>query len=249
VRRRRRLPAAAAALNIPDKRSGDRGASQRVDRSSRAGSHPCGSLHGHRLARRGTLGRWSVRRSLPCAGRRSQYLGEVPTLMNLPMHDGSRQFGSLPQKVLWHGVRDHVARLRGAAVTKLLCDDVTEAWVDFSCGGHAFTINDQFGEYCSSSTTQPAPTRSSSQCWGTSAASFAETPEARLSLRGSGGPSLRVFPYSSALPVAAGAWEIGRVRAVARDALDAHVGPRSVTWGSPRDASSWRNALLRRGCG
>lgn len=67
--------------------------------------------------------------------------------MNLPMHDGSRQFGSLPQKVLWHGVRDHVARLRGAAVTKFLCDDVTEAWVDFSYGGHAFTINDQFGEY------------------------------------------------------------------------------------------------------
>jgi hypothetical protein len=28
-----------------------------------------------------------------------------------------------------------------------------------------------------------------------------------------------------------------------------HVGPRPVTRGSPRDASSWRNALLRRGGG
>ena len=37
--------------------------------------------------------------------------------------------------------------------------------------------------------------------------------------------------------------------AAARREAAAHVGPRSVTRGSSRDASSWRNALLRRGRG
>jgi hypothetical protein len=63
------------------------------------------------------------------------------------MHDGSRQFGSLPQNLLWHPVRDHVQNLPGAALTEFVCDDVTEAWIDFTYEGHAFTINDQFGEY------------------------------------------------------------------------------------------------------
>ena len=28
-----------------------------------------------------------------------------------------------------------------------MCDGVTEAWIDFTFEGHAFTVNDQFGEY------------------------------------------------------------------------------------------------------
>lgn len=68
-------------------------------------------------------------------------------LLDFPLHDGARQFGELPQRVDWYAVRDHVLRLPGARLTEFLCDGVTEAWIDFAYEGHAFTINDQFGEY------------------------------------------------------------------------------------------------------
>ena len=68
-------------------------------------------------------------------------------LYNLIMHDGSRHFGDLPQTALWYDVRDHVARLAGATLTGFVTDDVTEAWIDFTYRGHAFSINDQFGDY------------------------------------------------------------------------------------------------------
>lgn len=68
-------------------------------------------------------------------------------LINLIMHDGSRHFGDLPQTALWYAVRDHVVRLPGAALTGFVTDDVTEAWIDFTYRGHAFSINDQFGDY------------------------------------------------------------------------------------------------------
>jgi hypothetical protein len=71
----------------------------------------------------------------------------MAAVLNLLMHDGSRQFGELPQRVGWYAVRDHVLRLPGASLTGFLCDGVTEAWIDFAFAGHAFTINDQFGEY------------------------------------------------------------------------------------------------------
>ena len=68
-------------------------------------------------------------------------------LINLIMHDGSRHFGDLPQTRLWYAVRDHVARLPGVVLTGFVTDDVTEAWIDFTYQGHAFSINDQFGDY------------------------------------------------------------------------------------------------------
>ena len=63
------------------------------------------------------------------------------------MHDGSRCFAALPQRVLWYEVRDHVARLEGASLTAFVCDGITEAWIDFDYEGYSFSINDQFGEY------------------------------------------------------------------------------------------------------
>jgi len=68
-------------------------------------------------------------------------------LINLIMHDGSLHFGDLPQTMLWYAVRDHVARLPGAALTGFVADDVTEAWIDFTYRGHTFSINDQLGDY------------------------------------------------------------------------------------------------------
>ena len=68
-------------------------------------------------------------------------------LFNFIMHDGSRHFGDLPQTALWYAVRDHVAHLPGAMLTGFVTDDVTEAWIDFTYHGYAFSINDQFGNY------------------------------------------------------------------------------------------------------
>ena len=32
-------------------------------------------------------------------------------------------------------------------VSLAFTDGITEAWIDFTCAGYEFTINDQFGEY------------------------------------------------------------------------------------------------------
>ncbi len=68
-------------------------------------------------------------------------------LLNLTTNDGSRQFGELPQAVLWHELCDHIENLNGATVTDFITDNVTEAWIDFSYRGYLFSINDQFGDY------------------------------------------------------------------------------------------------------
>jgi hypothetical protein len=71
----------------------------------------------------------------------------VTHLLDLRMNDGSRLFVTLPQSIPWHGIRDHVAEMRGAELIGFLCDDVTEAWIDFRYHDHRFTVNDQLGEY------------------------------------------------------------------------------------------------------
>lgn len=68
-------------------------------------------------------------------------------LINIRTHDGSRHFLALQLPRDWYGVRDHVERLNSAMLTGFLCDDITEAWIDFEYQRHNFTINDQFGEY------------------------------------------------------------------------------------------------------
>lgn len=68
-------------------------------------------------------------------------------LLNVIMNDGSRQFGELPQTVLWHELRDHIERLDDAVVTDFITDNITEAWIDFSYHGCRFSVNDQFGDY------------------------------------------------------------------------------------------------------
>jgi hypothetical protein len=68
-------------------------------------------------------------------------------LINLIMHDGSRHFGDLPQTRMWYAIRDHVERLPGAVLTGFITDGITEAWIDFTYREHAFSINDQFGDY------------------------------------------------------------------------------------------------------
>ena len=71
---------------------------------------------------------------------------DKPSMKDI-MKDGSRHFATLPQKILWDGVKDHVSKLDGARLTAFICDNVTEAWIDFTYQGHEFSINDQYGEY------------------------------------------------------------------------------------------------------
>lgn len=69
------------------------------------------------------------------------------TLLNCPMHDGSSQFAELPEVCSWDEFRQHIARLVGATITDCITDDVTEMWLDFSFRGHAFTANNQCGDF------------------------------------------------------------------------------------------------------
>lgn len=68
-------------------------------------------------------------------------------LLNFIASDGSRQFGELPQTVLWYELRDHIEKLDGAALTDFLTDHITEAWIDFTYSGYRFTVNDRCGDY------------------------------------------------------------------------------------------------------
>lgn len=68
-------------------------------------------------------------------------------IFDFRMHDGSRNFADLPITRDWYDVRDHVRTLPGAELTGFVCDHVTEAWIDFTYRGHAFSINDQNGNY------------------------------------------------------------------------------------------------------
>jgi hypothetical protein len=79
-------------------------------------------------------------------------VGQSKRIIDMRMHDGSRHFGGLPEtydveRPQWYAVRDHVGRLEGAQLTGFVTDDVTEAWIDFRLQGHAFSLNNQHGEW------------------------------------------------------------------------------------------------------
>ena len=71
----------------------------------------------------------------------------MPEIYDMRMRDGSRHFASLPETASWHALRAHVERLEGVSDTGLITDEVTEAWVDFRYRGHAFSVNNQSGDY------------------------------------------------------------------------------------------------------
>lgn len=74
------------------------------------------------------------------------------TLLRIAMADGSRHFLELPEtydveQPEWHRLHAHARALDGATVTGFVTDDVTEAWLDFTCSGHAFSVNNQHGRW------------------------------------------------------------------------------------------------------
>lgn len=73
-------------------------------------------------------------------------------LFDLRMKDGSRHFAELPETYdvatpEWERLRDAVPSLPGARLTGFVTDEVTEAWIDFELGGHAFSLNDPQGSW------------------------------------------------------------------------------------------------------
>lgn len=68
-------------------------------------------------------------------------------LLNSSMHDGSRHFAELPETCSWDEFHTHIAQLPGVTITEYVTDNVTEMWLDFSFRSHAFTVNNQYGDF------------------------------------------------------------------------------------------------------
>ena len=71
----------------------------------------------------------------------------MPAIYDIRMHDGSRHFAALPTTRSWFRLYRHIRKLKGVSGMDILTDYVTEAWLDFSYREHAFSVNDQWGEY------------------------------------------------------------------------------------------------------
>jgi hypothetical protein len=76
----------------------------------------------------------------------------IARIYDIRMHDASRHFAGLPETYSvecpqWESLRDHVAKLEGAVLTGYATDQVTEAWIDFTYREHAFSMNNQCGEW------------------------------------------------------------------------------------------------------
>lgn len=78
-------------------------------------------------------------------------MNELPRLLDQRMADGSRHFGGFAERggdvADWRVLRAAIAALPGAVETGFVTDDVTEAWLDFTFGGHAFSLNNQMGDW------------------------------------------------------------------------------------------------------
>ncbi len=68
-------------------------------------------------------------------------------LLNVKMHDNSRNFAKLPNTIPFDELRETAGRLKEVKKTGFLTDWVTEVWLDFEFCEHQFSINNQFGDY------------------------------------------------------------------------------------------------------
>lgn len=102
-------------------------------------------------------------------------------LLDLPTHNGGRQFAALPQTTDSVTLRDHLAQLPGVKVG-LFVDSVTESWIEFALEGHEFSINDQFGEYWFFVANPDAPDKLLEQVVSHATALFGDPTEGRNQL-------------------------------------------------------------------
>jgi hypothetical protein len=62
--------------------------------------------------------------------------------------DGSRHFASLPKTCTWQAFCEHVLLLPGAQIANFVAAGVAEAWIDFTCQDHQFSVSEQGGKFC-----------------------------------------------------------------------------------------------------
>jgi len=68
-------------------------------------------------------------------------------LFDMRMRDGSRHFAALPESAGFDDLYRHIGQLPGTTITGYITDHITEMWLDFTFHGHAFSINNQCGDY------------------------------------------------------------------------------------------------------
>ncbi len=69
-------------------------------------------------------------------------------LFDVRMHDGSRHFADLPERVLPSRMRAIIARLEGAQIVSFVASvGEIEAWIEFRFRGFDFAVNNQNVEY------------------------------------------------------------------------------------------------------
>lgn len=73
-------------------------------------------------------------------------------LFDMRMHDGSRHFADVPERYdvdypEWDRLRAYLASADGVELTGFVTDNVTEAWIDFTHAGYAFSANNQHGDW------------------------------------------------------------------------------------------------------
>jgi len=67
--------------------------------------------------------------------------------VDLRLHDGSRHFISLPERVSGRELRNHIERLNGARITDAITESIMEAWIDFEYAGHSFAVYNHYAEW------------------------------------------------------------------------------------------------------
>jgi hypothetical protein len=71
-----------------------------------------------------------------------------PTIFDVRIRDGSRQFADVPERVLPSRMRMIIARLPGAEVVSFTASVAEiEAWIEFRFRGFDFAVNNQNNEF------------------------------------------------------------------------------------------------------
>jgi hypothetical protein len=72
----------------------------------------------------------------------------IPKIFDIRMHNGSRQFADVPERILPSQMRKLIAKLPGAEVVNFVASvGEIEAWIEFRFRGFDFAVNNQNREY------------------------------------------------------------------------------------------------------
>ena len=69
-------------------------------------------------------------------------------LIDRRTEDGSRHFAILPKACTWQALCEHILLFPGAEIVNFVDTGVSEAWIDFTCQDHRFSVNHRQGKFC-----------------------------------------------------------------------------------------------------